>query len=173
MWFHSKYASQNLRYLRIPFKCSSANFVLQWAAICVSWTGPDHFTTQFVMTRSALPTSWRLNLHLPVDELPIPLMRCLDMHMSAVNNPKSIGHILQKKKLVFGLGNLVTLWSSYWKCWSLLLRWTFFILLTIGHLAFFLNVTLTIKKIYIHNVFVYVSLWFVGAEMSGHKRNHK
>lgn len=33
-----------------------------------------------------------------VDVLPFPLMRCLDMHMSAVNNPNSIGHIPQKKK---------------------------------------------------------------------------
>ena len=48
---------------------------------------------------------------LSVDVLPIPLMRCLDMHMSAVNNPNSIGHVPQKKKLVLGLGNLDILWK--------------------------------------------------------------
>lgn len=32
-----------------------------------------------------------------VDVLPIPLMRCLDMHMSTINNPNSIGHIPLKK----------------------------------------------------------------------------
>ena len=30
-------------------------------------------------------------------------MRCLDMHMSAVNNPDSIGHVPQKE-LVLGSG---------------------------------------------------------------------
>ena len=35
---------------------------------------------------------------------PVPLMRCLDMNMSAVS---SIGHGPQKKTLVLVLGNLV------------------------------------------------------------------
>lgn len=48
---------------------------------------------------------------LSVDVLQIPHMRCLDMHMSAVNNPISIGHIPQKTKILLGLGNLVILWK--------------------------------------------------------------
>ena len=47
---------------------------------------------------------------LSVDILPIPLMRCLDMHMSAVNNSNSIGHFPEKKKTCAWF---LAIWSSF------------------------------------------------------------